>query len=177
MLTCLAFVAMAQTLPSFMALPRGSARLESGEIAGQKVQDTRTFLKAQEGAHFYLVESVHGPIKRFVEKVPQRGLPAEFCGIMHVDYTEASGSNWSFSGRLTEDFGGGPVSGLVDTARSYFHNHVWVDSPGLLHLEVSPLPLVVLSSLDLTHLQLCEESSNALAMGCGSAEDLSFLKD
>ena len=177
MLSCLAFVAMAQTIPSFMALPRGSARLESGEIAGNKIEDTRTFLKAQDNAHFYLVESVHGPLKRYVEKVPQRGLPAEFCGIMHVDFTQTAGSNWSFSGRLTDDFGGGPVSGLVDTSRSYFHNHVWVDSPELIHLEVSPLPIAVLTTLDLTQVQLCEEGNNGLAMACGPAEDLSHLKE
>ena len=177
MLTCLAFVAMAQTLPSFATLERGSVRLETGHISTNIMHDRRTFLKKQDNAHFYLVESTHGPMKRYVEKVPQRGLPAEFCGIMNVEFENIDGTTWSMAGNLTEENGGQPVTGLVDTSRSYFFNHVWVSVPGVLHFNVTPLPSINIAELDLTAVTFCEEGSEGFTLGCSDNIDLSHLKN
>jgi hypothetical protein len=174
MLTCLAFVALAQTLPEFMSLERGSSRLELGHISSQTIEDTRTFLKAQDGSHFYLVESKFGPIKRYVEKVPQRGLDVEFCGIMDVEFSPTQDSIWSFKGHLTAENGGNSISGEVDVSKSYFFNHTVVDSPNLLHLTVSPLPLRELRTLDLSSVVFCEDE--VMNVNCGEEQDLSSLK-
>ncbi|MBY0517877.1 MAG: hypothetical protein K2P81_13285 [Bacteriovoracaceae bacterium] len=174
MLSCLAFVAFAQTMPDFISLPRGSTRLESGHISSQIIEDTRTFLKAQDGSHYYLVESKFGPLKRFVEKVPQRGLDIEFCGIMDVDFSQKQNSIWSFKGHLTAENGGNFISGEVDIAQSYFFNHTVVDSPNLLHLTVKALPAVEVGKLDLSSVVLCEDE--LMNVSCGEVQDLSNLK-
>jgi hypothetical protein len=166
MLDCLAFIALAELQPSFTQFPRGSARLESGVIAGQPVNDTRIFLKAMDGAHFYLVESDHGPVGRYVEKVPQQTLAKEFCDIMDVHFTQQTTSQWTFAGVMNEL----PITGMVDISKSYFHNHVWVDVETLLRLEVLPLPVMDISTLNLTNVSLCQASV------CGEEEDLTDLK-
>jgi hypothetical protein len=166
MLDCLAFIALAELQPSFTQLPRGSARVESGMIAGQPVNDTRIFLKALDGANFYLVESDHGPVGRYVEKVPQQALAQEFCGIMDVHFTQQTTAQWTFAGEMNEL----PITGMVDISKSYFHNHVWVDVTTLLRLEVLPLPVMDLGTLNLTSVSLCQ------AAVCGEEEDLSHLK-
>lgn len=166
MLDCIAFIALAELQPSFTQLPRGSARVETGVIAGQPVNDTRIFLKAMEGANFYLVESDHGPVGRYVEKVPQQTLAQEFCGIMDVHFTQQTTAQWIFAGEMNEL----PITGMVDISKSYFHNHVWVDVTTLLRLEVEPLPAMDLRSLDLTNVSLCQGTV------CGAEEDLTYLK-
>jgi hypothetical protein len=166
MLDCLAFIALAELQPSFTQLPRGSARVETGVIAGQPVNDTRIFLKAVDGANFYLVESDHGPVGRYVEKVPQQTLAQEFCGIMDVHFTQQTTSQWTFAGEMNER----PITGMVDISKSYFHNHVWVDVEALLRLEVLPLPVMELGKLNLANVSLCQASV------CGLEEDLTHLK-
>ena len=166
MLDCLAFIALAELQPSFTQLPRGSARVETGVIAGQPVNDTRIFLKAMDGANFYLVESDHGPVGRYVEKVPRQTLTQEFCGLMDVHFTQQTTAQWTFAGVMSEL----PITGMVDISRGYFHNHVWVDVEALLRLEVLPLPVMDLSDLNLTNVSLCQASV------CGVEEDLTYLK-
>ncbi len=176
MLSCLAFIAYAQTLSSFMELPRGAARLELGHIGENHLEDSRTFLKKLDNAHYYLVESRDGN-KRIVEKVPQLGLDVEFCSMMNIDFTQQDKHTWTFQGRLTPDNGGLDVSGLVDTSKSYFYNHVWIEVPEFLSLEVSPLPQVDLQTLNLSSVTFCEEDLSRLNQTCRPDQDLSHLKD
>lgn len=177
MLSCTAFIALALTHPEFATIERGMTRLETGFLSSQSVNDTRTFLKRIGTDHYYWVESTFGAHKHFVEKVPQRGIEAEFCGIMDVDFEASAGTEWSFRGHLTPENGGLAITGLVDMSRSYFFNHVWVRVPELLELHVSALPALDLSQLDLSSVTFCEIGTEGFSAGCQESVDLSDLKN
>lgn len=166
MLDCLAFIALAELQPSFTQLPRGMARLETGHVAERPVRDIRVFLKEQDGANFYWVESAHGALPRYVDKVPQSTRSQEFCDIMDVQFTQTGTHTWELAGTMQ----GLPTQGLVDTSRSFFHNHVWVNVESLLRLEVFPLPNIRIDALDLSSISLCQGSE------CGGEENYSHLK-
>jgi len=166
MLDCLAFMALAELQPSFTELPRGMARLETGHIAQQSVRDIRVFLKEQDGANFYWVESAHGPIPHYIDKVAKLSRSQEFCDIMDVQFTQTGTHTWELAGTMQ----GLPTQGLVDLTRSYFHNHVWVNVESLLRLEVFPLPNIRIEALNLASIRLCEASD------CSEEEDLTHLK-
>lgn len=166
MLDCLAFIALAELQPSFSQLPRGMARLETGHIAEQTVRDIRVFLKDQDGAHYYWVESAHGPLPRYIDKVPKLSRSQEFCDIMDVKFTQTGTHTWELAGTMQ----GLPTQGLVDLSRSFFHNHVWVNVESLLRLEVFPLPNIRIEALDLSSISLCQASE------CSGEENYTHLK-
>jgi hypothetical protein len=168
MLTCLAFIAAAQEMPTFTELSRGMARLEKGHIGEQKVNDRRVFLKQLDGSHYYYV--LPQGAAAYVEKVLSRTLAEDFCSSMEIHFTEASPHKWNFKGRYAD---AKEVSGQVFTDRSYFHNHSWVKVEGLLELTVTPLPLTLPHTLNLKAIKLCE--STDLGLACGLAQNLSHL--
>jgi hypothetical protein len=176
MLSCLAFIAYAQTLSSFVELHRGATRLELGKIGEDRLEDSRTFLKKIDNFNYYLVESLHSS-KRIVEKVPQLGLEVEFCSMMNVDFTQQAKHLWSFKGRLNSDNDLLKVSGLVDTSKSHFYNHTWIEVPKFLSIEVIQLPQIDLESLDLSAVTFCEEEPNGIDQKCKPNQDLNHLKN